>query len=246
MLKVFSAGDLQSQAAGQVPVDHFLPAAAVWAMDHFEYAIALVESELELTPQQSSTCNMIRGLLQFCSNDAIAAAAADTAITQLFGIIGPKLKDPPATHVPYPINVHFARIYISSLFPTGSETPESSCTFAQFTKAASSSVARAVIGIHSLTLSAFFQNVLFKSAAKNPTVDAMQKLTALRASPTESQSDAVEFGFAAWETEVQSKSRESAARVLLDLLANYRLALVRPDLSTEQSVDLIEEVHSLC
>ena len=99
MLKVFSAGDLQSQAAGQVPVDHFLPAAAVWAMDHFEYAIALVESELELTPQQSSTCNMIRGLLQFCSNDAIAAAAADTAITQLFGIIGPKLKDPPATHM---------------------------------------------------------------------------------------------------------------------------------------------------
>ena len=57
-----------------------------------------------------------------------------------------------------------------------------------------------------------------------------------------SKIDAVFSGLPEWEMQVQSQSRDSAARVLLDLIGTYRQTLVRPDLSTEQSVDLIEEV----
>ena len=190
MLKLFAAGDAQQQAAGSVPLDDFLAAAAVWTMDHFEYAIALVESETRLTPQQSSTCDMIRNLVQLCASDAIAAAAADTAISHLFDALGSKLQDPLASNIPYPVNVHIARVFITNLFPSGSEDSDSPCTAAQFTKAASSSVARAVIGMHPLTLSAFFQNALFKSAAKSPTVETMQKLTVLRSSEPDAASAA--------------------------------------------------------
>ncbi len=52
----------------------------MWAADHFEYALALVEAEVKLTAEESSTCDMARWIIKRCPSDPIVATAADVCI----------------------------------------------------------------------------------------------------------------------------------------------------------------------
>ena len=101
VLKIFVHGELRDSLTPEQRSGDVMEAAAVWAADHFEYAVALVEAEVKLTAEESSTCDMVRWIIKRCPSDPIAAAAADVCISQLFDAFAPKLKDPPNSHVPY-------------------------------------------------------------------------------------------------------------------------------------------------
>jgi hypothetical protein len=83
MLKRFSPDGGSSASDAQSQLE--LGAVAIWVQDHFEYAIALVEMETQLTSQESATCDIIKFLLKQCSTNVIAAAAAELSICHLKG-----------------------------------------------------------------------------------------------------------------------------------------------------------------
>ncbi len=101
VLKIFAHGEVRDGLTPEQKSSDVMEAAAVWAADHFEYALALVEAEVKLTAEESSTCDMVRWIIKRCPSDPIAAAAADVCISHLFDIFAPKLKDPPNSSIPY-------------------------------------------------------------------------------------------------------------------------------------------------
>jgi hypothetical protein len=175
MLKVFAPGD--ASLSPEQNSREILDAIAVWVADHFEYCLALVEYEVTLTSNESDTCDMIRDLMRRCSNDSIAAAASALCITHLFDAIGPKLKDPLNSSIPYPINSLFVRALISLLFPNPNDSSEGDISFEQFSKAIHSS--RAVFGVSQLTLNSIFTTQMIVCASKSPSIASMQKLAAM-------------------------------------------------------------------
>jgi hypothetical protein len=245
MLKLLSSGEFKSNSA-------HLHSFALWLTDHFDYAIAVVEGEIFLTAQEHSTCDMIRAVLKLCPFDSVAIVAAESSLSSFFDIVGPKLKNPLHSCVPYPLNCHFARAIVSSVFPQGQEADAMS--FSQFAKAASSQVSRTIFGVHIVTLNAMFTDLFIKSCVSNPSVESLKKLTTMAPDTASSESSSNAYSVLAdvtqgeWEVQMQSSARESASQMLLTLIANYRQALAVPGASTEKSVELLEEVspfHSL-
>ena len=238
MLKVFAPGD--STLSPEQNSQETLDAIAIWVADHFEFVLALVESEVNLSPNESGTCDMIRDLMRRCSHDSIAAAASALCISRLFEAIGPKLKDPLTSSIPYPINSLFVRALISLLFPNPSVTTDGDLSFEEFSKAIHSS--RSVFGVSQLTLNSIFTTQAIVCASKSPSIASMQKLTAMvPATSSTSYSVLADVSVPEWEQKLQSSTRETAAGVLLTLIANFRNVLA-PAQNIEASVDLIQEV----
>jgi hypothetical protein len=217
-----------------------LEASALWVSDHFEYAVALIETDVKLTSAESATCDMIRGIIKLCSRDIIAVAAVQSCIRDFFNAISSKLKDPSLSSIPYPLCSYFAHAMLSLLFPNPIDVSGRPVSVAQFLSASNTPVVRSVLGVSSVTLNAIFAFQVAKASSKQPTVELMQKLVAMV--PGESSQTSVSDQ-SDWEILFQLKARESTAGILLNVLKNYRNTLLLPNQSAEKSLDLVEEVR---
>jgi len=130
----------------------------------------------------------------------------------------------------FPLSCHYARAAVSLIFPVV-EAEGSAFTFPEFSKAFHSSVARAVFGVSSQTLDAIYMRQIVLATTRNPSLESMQKLTAM--APGKSAAAGKRFSSSAysiladvshaeWELAAQASTRESAARLLLNILGNYR------------------------
>jgi hypothetical protein len=151
------------------------------------------------------------------------------------------------------MSCHFARAVVSLIFPVVEVEEGSPFTFPEFSKAFHSSVARAVFGVTSQTLDAIYMREIVLTATQNPSLVSMQKLTAMAPGKTASAgkrhsssaySILADVSQAEWELAAQASTRESAARLLLNLLGNYRKILVSTHETVTRSVDLIEEART--
>ena len=153
----------------------------------------------------------------------------------------------------FPLSCHYARAAVSLIFPVV-EAEGSALTFPEFSKAFHSSVARAVFGVSSQTLDAIYMRQIVLATTRNPSLESMQKLTAM--APGKSAAAGKRFSSSAysiladvshaeWELAAQASTRESAARLLLNILGNYRKILVSSHETVTRSVDLIEEARNL-
>jgi hypothetical protein len=133
------------------------------------------------------------------------------------------------------MSCHFARAVVSLIFSVV-EAEGSAFTFPEFLKALHSSVARAVFGVSSQTLDAIYMRLIV-TTTQNPSLDSMRKPTAMAPGKTASAGKRVssrahsilaDVSHAGWALEAQAPTRESAARLLLNILGIYCKILVYP------------------
>jgi hypothetical protein len=210
--------------------------AALWISDHFEYAIALIETDTKLSSAESATCDMIRSILRLCARDHIAAAAAQCCIRDLFSAISSRLNDPSASSIPYPLCSFFAHAMVSILFPNPLDVTGRPVSVPQFLSASNAPIVRSVFGVSAATLSAIFAFQFARASSKQPTIEQMQTLAGMVPDQSEAanQSD--------WEVLFQANAHSATASTLLNVLKNYRNTLLSPSQSAERAVDLVEQV----
>ncbi len=241
VLDSFSSGEIYATSTSEERKKQGLEALAVWISDHFEYALALIETEINLTRDESATCDMIRRIIKLCPSVAIAVNAVRSCIGDFFQIISPKLKDPVASCVPFPLCSYFAHALVFLIFPNPLEVVNAPFSVTQFLAAANAPAVRSVFGVSSSTFNAIFVRQVALASAKSPTIESIKNLIAMVPESSSSKpTDAVQPD---WETQFQITSRESTALILLDLLKNYRNTIVLPGQAAEKSLDLVEEVH---
>ncbi len=239
MLNQFSSSDVSAKATSEESKNKVLEAMAVWLSDHFEYALALIETEMKLTSAELATCDMIRSIIKLCPSGSVAVNAVRSCISDFFQGISPKLKDPVDSNIPYPICSYFAHALVALLFPNPLDVADAPVSLSQFLAIADAPAVRSVFGVSATTFNAIFSRQVASASSKKPTIDLMRKLIAMVPS-----SHPARVVHADWEVLFQTTARKSTAQILLDLLKNHRNTIVTPSESPEKSLDLIEEVHT--